>query len=58
MNIVVWAVVAYDDEVTIEALGYDPERLADRWAPAAQQEFDEWPELPPLIYMLVELAPA
>lgn len=48
-----WAVVAVDDlGLTVDAVGPDPEALADKVASWAQQEVDKWPEMG-LIYMLI-----
>jgi hypothetical protein len=50
-----WCVIAADSlGVTIDAHGRDGEALADKMAPSAQQEWDAWPGLETIIYMLVE----
>lgn len=48
-----WAVIAADAEgMTVDARGDDPDELADKVAPWAQQEEDDWPGFG-LVYMLV-----
>jgi hypothetical protein len=56
MSIRQWAVLAVDDDgMTVDALGDDFWRLADRVASWAQQEEDRWPRMG-LLYMLIPAA--